>query len=182
MNQSTKQSTNRRTNHSRDRRIMLIYARAENGTIGKDGALPWHLPADLKHFKALTMGTDGSGLPMVMGRKTFESLPGLLPDRRHIVLTRRELWNSTGSEVARSPAQALALAGPGDIAIIGGAAIFDVFEPLADRMEVTQIHAAYPGDVFMPDPGDAWQVSSREDHPAQGGRPAYSFLRYERAS
>ena len=72
--------------------LFLIYARAANGCIGKDGALPWHLPADLKRFKALTMGK-----PMIMGRKTFESLPGPLPGRRHIVLTRRERWDSTGS-------------------------------------------------------------------------------------
>lgn len=69
--------------------IVLIYARAANGAIGKDGDLPWRLPADLKRFKALTMGPKGTGLPMVMGRKTFESLPGLLPGRRHIVLSQR---------------------------------------------------------------------------------------------
>ena len=84
--------------------LFLIYARAANGCIGRDGALPWHLPADLKRFKALTMGK-----PMIMGRKTFESLPGLLPGRRHIVLTRRERWDSTGAELARDVNQAFEL-------------------------------------------------------------------------
>ena len=167
------------------RQIFLIYARAANGTIGKDGALPWHLPADLRHFKRMTMGADGQGLPMIMGRKTFEGLPGLLPDRRHIVLTRRERWDSEGCEVVRSAADALALAGNGDIAVIGGAAIFDVFEPLADRIELTQVHADFSGDTFMPEPGPQWQITARDDHPgsqgADGGKPAYSFITYERA-
>ena len=90
--------------------LFLIYARAANGCIGKDGALPWHLPADLKRFKALTMGK-----PMIMGRKTFESLPGLLPGRRHIVLTRRERWDTSGAEIARSVEEALALGGEGEL-------------------------------------------------------------------
>ncbi|MGB7409458.1 MAG: dihydrofolate reductase [Pontixanthobacter sp.] len=160
--------------------IFLAYARAANGAIGKGGTLPWHLPADLKHFKALTMGDDNTGLPMIMGRKTFESLPGLLPKRRHIVLTRRERWDSTGAEVARSSQEALTIAGGGDIAIIGGAAIFDVFMPLADRIELTQIHADYEGDTFMRPPGPAWTVTARDDHAAEGNRPAFSFLTYRR--
>ena len=159
--------------------VVLIYARAQNGAIGKDGRLPWHLPADLKRFKALTMGK-----PMVMGRKTFESLPGLLPGRRHIVLTRREQWDSVGAEVAPSVEEALALAredDPQEIAVIGGAAIYDVFMEVADRIELTQIHAEYDGDTFMSAPGAGWEVAYREEHPAQGGFPAYSFLTYERA-
>lgn len=116
--------------------LFLIYARAANGAIGKEGRLPWHLPADLKRFKALTMGEDKQGRPMIMGRKTFESLPGRLPGRRHIVLTRRERWDSTGAEVVRSVEEALATTGDGDIAVIGGAAIFDVFMPLAAKVEL----------------------------------------------
>ena len=106
-------------------KLFLIYARAANGCIGRDGALPWHLPADLKRFKALTMGK-----PMIMGRKTFESLPGLLPGRRHIVLTRRERGDSTGAELARDVNQAFDLASntAEPAAVIGGAAIFDVAE------------------------------------------------------
>ena len=159
--------------------IVLIYARAANGAIGHRGTLPWHLPADLKHFKALTIGK-----PMIMGRLTFESLPGLLPGRRHIVLTRRERWDATGAEQARSVEEALALAAKdndsGVITVVGGAAIYDVFRPLAHRIEVTEIHEEYPGDTFMKPLGSEWQVSAREDHPAEGERPAYSFVTYLR--
>ena len=157
--------------------LFLIYARAANGAIGKEGRLPWHLPADLKRFKALTMGS-----PMIMGRKTFESLPGLLPGRRHIVLTRKERWDSTGAEIARSVDEALDLARSTDenIAVIGGAAIFDVFMPLADRVELTEIHREFDGDVFMPPLGPEWEVTAREDFEAEGDRPPYSFLTYTR--
>ena len=156
--------------------LFLIYARAANGAIGKDGALPWHLPADLKRFKALTMDK-----PMIMGRKTFESLPGLLPGRRHIVLTRKERWDSTGAEVVSSVDEAIAVAGEGEVAVIGGAAIFDVFAPLADRIELTEIHEEFEGDVFMPPLGPQWEVAGREDFEADGDKPAYSFLTYTRA-
>ena len=159
-------------------KLFLIYARAANGCIGRDGALPWHLPADLKRFKALTMGK-----PMIMGRKTFESLPGPLPGRRHIVLTRRERWDSTGSELARDVNQAFDLASntAEQAAVIGGAAIFDVFMPLADRIELTDIHADFEGDTFMPAPGPEWREIAREDHAAEGDAPAYSFVTLERA-
>lgn len=160
--------------------IFLIYARAANGAIGKDGTLPWHLPADLRHFKALTMGPDGKGRPMIMGRKTFESLPGMLPGRRHIVLTRRERWDSGEAEIARSVEEALALAGEGEIAIIGGAAIFDVFQSVAARVELTEIHREFSGDTFMPPLGSEWKESARQDHPADSGHPAYSFVTLER--
>ena len=160
--------------------IILIYARAANGVIGKDGTLPWHLPADLKRFKALTMGK-----PMIMGRKTFESLPGILPGRRHIVLTRRESWECEGGEIAHSVDEALAMARESEeaseVAIIGGAAIYDVFLPLADRVEITEIHADYEGDTLMPRLGSEWEVAARKDHPADGDVPAYSFVTLERA-
>nr|WP_298898154.1 dihydrofolate reductase [uncultured Altererythrobacter sp.] len=159
--------------------LFLIYARAANGTIGKDNTLPWHLPADLKRFKALTMNK-----PMVMGRKTFESLPGLLPGRRHIVLTRRESWDATGAEVARNVEQALAMArdgnDSGEIAVVGGAAIYDVFRPLAERIELTQIHAEFDGDTFMKPIGSDWEVTAREDFPVDEDLPAYSFVTYHR--
>lgn len=157
--------------------IVLIYARAANGVIGKDGDLPWRLPADLKHFKALTMG-----LPMIMGRKTFDSLPGLLPGRRHIVLTRDAGWNAEGAETAASLDEALALAGEGTVAIIGGSAVFEAFLPRADRVELTQIHADYEGDTFMPELGPEWQETAREDHAAEGPYPAFSFLTYRKAA
>ncbi len=151
--------------------VFAIYARAANGVIGKDGTLPWHLPADLKHFKALTMGPDKQGLPMIMGRKTFESLPGRLPGRRHIVLTRRERWDSEGAEVVHSAAEALAAAGTGQVAVIGGAAIFDVFLPLVSRAEVTQIHEEFAGDIIMPPLGAQWDIAAREDFEADGEPP-----------
>ena len=159
--------------------IVLIYARAANGAIGHEGGLPWRLPADLKHFKALTMGK-----PMVMGRKTFDSLPGLLPGRRHIVLTRGESLGD-GAELAGSVADALALAATdnasGEIAVIGGAAIYDLFLPMAHRIELTQIHANYEGDTFMDEPGRDWVLTAREDHAAQGEHPAFSFLTFRKA-
>ena len=161
--------------------IVLIYARAANGAIGNEGDLPWRLPADLKRFKALTMHK-----PMVMGRKTFESLPGLLPGRRHIVLSRQDSFAAHGVEMAGSVEEALALAAEGDdsgeVAIIGGAAIFDVFMPLAHRIELTQIHADYHGDTFMAEPGQDWVLTAREDHAADGPYPAFSFLTYRKAA
>ncbi len=155
--------------------LFLIYARAANGAIGLNGALPWHLPADLKHFKALTMGK-----PMIMGRRTFDSFPSPLPGRRHIVLTRDRDWQAAGAEVVYSAQEALVLAGDGDVAVIGGAEIFAIFQPLANRIELTQVHRDYPGDVFMPETGPEWVEVARADHPAEGERPAYSFITMER--
>ena len=156
--------------------IVLIYARAANGAIGNEGDLPWRLPADLKRFKALTMGK-----PMVMGRKTFESLPGLLPGRRHIVLTHDARWQAAGAEVAHTPEAALGLAGKGTIAVIGGAVVFELFLPMAARVELTQIHADYEGDTFMPPLGPEWHEVAREDHAADGDHPAFTFLTCRRS-
>ncbi|WP_093331761.1 dihydrofolate reductase [Sphingomonas rubra] len=147
--------------------ISFHLARADNGVIGVDGRLPWHLPADLRRFKAQTLGR-----PMVMGRKTFDSFPAPLPGRRHIVLTRSTDWEAEGAEVAHTPAEALALAGD-DVAVIGGAEIFALFEP--DRVELTEVHCSPLGDAVVP-PFDAWNEAFREDHPAEGDRPAYSFV------
>ncbi|MCH4151363.1 MAG: dihydrofolate reductase [Sphingobium sp.] len=157
--------------------IVLILARADNGVIGHEGRLPWHLPADLRHFKALTQGT-----PMVMGRKTFESLPGLLEGRRHIVLTRDTAWQEDGAEVAHSVEDALHLANAPHISIIGGAEIYAQFLPHADRIELTLVHIAAEGDthIDLPDPA-IWIETAREDHPAENTRPAYSFVTLRRA-
>jgi len=159
--------------------ITLIYARAANGVIGKDGDLPWRLPADLKHFKALTMGT-----PMIMGRKTFESLPGLLPGRQHIVLTRRTDWQPKGADVAATLEEALALAAAdnesGNVSIVGGAAIYDLFMPLANAVELTQIHADYDGDTVMSAPDGNWVEVARDNHAADGDKPAFAFVTYAR--
>ncbi|WP_066799273.1 dihydrofolate reductase [Sphingomonas soli] len=156
-------------------RIIFHLARADNGVIGRDGQLPWHLPADLKRFKAQTMGK-----PMVMGRKTFESFPSPLPGRRHIVLTRDARWQAEGAEVAHTPQEALALAGDGDIAVIGGAEIFALFLPVADRIELTEVHGEHTGDATVPPFGLAWREVAREDFASEAGRPAYSFVTLER--
>jgi dihydrofolate reductase len=154
------------------RELLLVVARADNGVIGRDGKLPWHLPADLKRFKALTLGA-----PMIMGRKTFDSLPGLLPGRRHIVLTRDPDWQASGAEVVHAAEEALSRAGPGRVSVIGGAELFALFAGLANRVELTEVHAEVEGDVIMPafDRAD-WREQAREDHAAADGRPAYSFI------
>jgi len=154
--------------------ITFYLARAKNGVIGVDGKLPWHLPADLKRFKALTMGK-----PMVMGRKTFESFPSPLSGRRHIVLTRDRAWSAPGAEVAHTPGDALALAG-GDIAVIGGAEVFALFLDRADRIELTEVDCTPGGDAIVPDFGREWRELARDDHAAEGDRPAYSFVTLER--
>lgn len=151
--------------------LFLIYARADNGVIGRDNALPWRLPADLRRFKALTMGR-----PMIMGRKTFESLPGLLPGRRHIVLTRDPAWKGEGAEVAASVDEALALAGDGDVAVVGGAEIYRLFLPLAERVELTEIHGDFEGDTTMAPLGTDWAEAAREEHPVHDDRPAHAFV------
>ena len=157
--------------------ITLIVARATNGVIGRDGTLPWRIPADLKRFKALTMGS-----VMIMGRRTFDSLPGLLPGRRHIVLTRDRNWSARGAEVVHSVDEALALAGEEPVSVIGGAEIFALFLPLADRFELTEVSGEIAGDTRMPDPrsGGGWREVAREDHAADGDAPAFAFITLER--
>jgi dihydrofolate reductase len=158
--------------------ITLVVARAQNGVIGREGKLPWHIPADLKRFKALTMGS-----AMVMGRKTFESLPGLLPGRRHIVLTRDRYWSAEGAEVAHRVEEALDLAGGERISVIGGAEVFATFLPHADRIELTDVLADVPGDTILRDPRESgeWKESWSEQHAAEDGRPAFRFVTLERA-
>lgn len=158
------------------REIALIVARADNGAIGRGGKLPWRLPADLGRFKALTMGR-----PMIMGRKTFESLGRPLPGRRHIVLTRAANWSHDGAEVARNADDALEMAGEGRIWVIGGAEVFAAYLPLATRIELTEVHAEVAGDTFMPAPGPEWREVARADHPAEGGRPAFSFVTLQKS-
>jgi dihydrofolate reductase len=143
--------------------IVIVVARARNGTIGKDNSLPWHIPADLKRFKALTMGS-----AMVMGRRTFESLPGLLPGRR---------------EIAHDIEEALGIAGDSPLSVIGGAEIFAQFLPLATRIELTEVLADYVGETAMPDPrrSGAWLETHREEHPAEDSRPPFRFITLKRA-
>ncbi len=158
--------------------ITIVVARAQNGVIGRDGTLPWHIPADLKRFKALTMGS-----AMIMGRKTFDSLPGLLPGRRHIVLTRDRSWSVAGAEVAHNVESALAFAAGEPVSVIGGADIFALFLPLAQRIELTEVLADVDGDTVLGDlrGGGRWTEIFREDHPSEDGRPPFRFLTLERA-
>jgi dihydrofolate reductase len=158
-------------------RITLVVARATNGVIGRDGDLPWRISADLKHFKRLTTGT-----AMIMGRRTFDSLPRLLPGRRHIVLTRDRSWSAEGAEVVHSVDEALALAGEEPVSIIGGAEIFELFLPLADRVEVTDVLADIAGDTILADPRESgeWRETARKEHAAEGDTPAFAFVTLDR--
>ena len=151
--------------------LFLVAAVAANGTIGAGGTMPWHIPADLKRFKALTLGH-----PMVMGRKTFDSLPGLLLGRRHIVITRDRHWQAEGAEVAHGLDEALALANAAQVAVIGGAEIYALALPAATRLELTEVRAEIPGDTHMPALGLGWRETFREEHPPEQGRPGFAWV------
>ncbi len=154
------------------REVFLVAAVAANGVIGADGAMPWHIPADLRHFKSLTMGQNGLGCPMVMGRKTFDSLPGLLPGRRHIVLTRDRAWRAEGAEAVHSLAEALHLANAPHIAVIGGAEIYAQALPLASRIELTEVKAEFPATPACRRWGRAGaRRSARSTPPSTAARP-----------
>jgi dihydrofolate reductase len=158
-------------------RVELIVARADNGVIGHQGRLPWHLPADLRQFKITTMGA-----PMIMGRKTFDSLPGLLPGREHIVVTRDPDWQAEGVKVAHSRDEALALAaGAERVSVIGGAEIYREFMPLAERIHLTEVHLAPEGDTFFPQLNSRdWNVARGRREEAMGEAPAHTFVLMER--
>ena len=157
--------------------ITLILARAANGVIGADGKMAWHLPADLRRFKQITMGR-----PMIMGRKTFDSLPAVLEGRRHIVLTRDPEWQDEGAEPVATIEEALKLANAPHVMVICGAEIYRLFLPIADRIELTEVALEPKGDAVIDYPAAAWREVAREDHPADdAGRPAYSFVTLTRA-
>ena len=157
-------------------RINLIYARAANGVIGHNNAMPWHLPEDLAHFKKLTLGS-----PVIMGRKTWDSLPPKfrpLPGRLNVVITRQANWRAAGAQTAGSLQDALALCpAASDVWIIGGAQIYAQAEPLASRIEVTHIDKDFVGDAFAPTLGPQWQQGQREDHTSASGLD-FSFITY----
>ncbi|KAF0811674.1 Dihydrofolate reductase type 3 [Andreprevotia sp. IGB-42] len=155
--------------------IALISAIASNGVIGIDNKMPWHVPEDLKRFKALTMGA-----PMLMGRKTFESLPGLLPGRRHLVISRNAGWQAPGAEVFASIDAALAACEGAQTAfVIGGGEIYRQTLPMADTLYLTEVALAPVGDATFPDIGDGWHESAREAHTSTNGT-GYSFVTYQR--
>jgi len=150
--------------------IVFHLARADNGVIGDDGRIPWRIRGEQARFKAMTMGR-----PMVMGRRTFESFPAPLPGRRHVVLTRDRDWRGEGAEIVHSVEEALGIAGTGEVAVIGGAEIFAAFLPLADRIELTEVHCSPPGDAVVPR-FDGWREAAREERAAEGDQPAYAFV------
>jgi dihydrofolate reductase len=151
--------------------ITLIVAVADNGVIGRGNALPWQLPEDLKRFKRITMGK-----PIVMGRKTFESIGKPLPGRQNIVVTRDANYQRDGVTVVHDAEGALLAAGAVDeIMIIGGSDLFRLFLPRATRAHVTRVHGGVAGDVFWPALSDEeWRVVGREDFAADE-RHAYSM-------
>lgn len=157
--------------------ISMIVAMAENRAIGRDNQLPWHLPADLKHFKAVTMGK-----PMLMGRKTFESIGRPLPGRRTIVITRDAAWRAEGVETAPSIDAALEMASTAEeVMIVGGAQIYAQAIEKADRLYVTEVATAADGDAFFPEIDTAiWFEVARDSHAAEGAGPAYAFVTYQR--
>ncbi|MCJ7839178.1 MAG: dihydrofolate reductase [Burkholderiales bacterium] len=159
-------------------RICLIAALAANRVIGNNNKLPWHLPADLKRFKSLTMGH-----PLVMGRKTFESIGRPLPGRRNLVVTRNHGYSAPGCEIVHSLDEALeACRGTTTIFIIGGAQLYRESLPRAHRLEFTEIHAEFAGDAVFPEYSRAeWREVARETHRAEAGVDFdYDFVRYER--
>jgi dihydrofolate reductase len=157
-------------------RVSLIAAVAANGVIGRDGRMPWHLPEDLKRFKALTMGH-----AIVMGRKTFDSIGRLLPGRRTIIVTRQRNYRVEGAEVVHSVDDAIALArGDDEIFVIGGGEIYVQALPRATRLHMTEIDTAVEGDVrFPPIQKAQWHEVDRESRRSEDGTP-FAFVTYER--
>ena len=165
-------------------RLAIIVAAAENGVIGRDNALPWHLTEDLRYFKRMTMGK-----PIIMGRKTYESIGKPLPGRANIVITRNRAFKAEGVQVTGSLDEALSLSadvalidGAEEVLVIGGAEIYRAAIPRADRLYVTEVHASVEGDALLPEiDWNQWRELSRERHLAAGSNPYdYSFVVYER--
>jgi len=166
-------------------RLAVIVAATDNGVIGRNNALPWHLPQDLRYFKRVTMGK-----PIVMGRKTFESIGRPLPGRTNIVITRNPDFTAEGVRVVASLDEALRLGeeialidGAQELVVIGGAEIYKASIPRADRLYITEVHASIQGDAFLPEIEWAcWREVGREHHGASDANPyEYSFVVYNRA-
>jgi dihydrofolate reductase len=166
-------------------RLAIIVAVADNGVIGKDNALPWKLPDDMRHFKQVTMGK-----PIIMGRKTFESIGKALPGRTNIVITRNGAFTAEGvrcvsslEEALQVAAQTVSMEPAEEAVVIGGSEIYQAALPLADRLYITEVHANVEGDTVLPRvEWDDWREVRRERHVAQTPNPYdYSFVFYERA-
>ena len=157
-------------------RVYLVAAVAANGIIGANGKLPWHIPEELKHFKKLTLGH-----PVIMGRRTWESLKGPLPQRENIVVTRQAGYDAPGAAVANSLDGALALCIGEPVAfVIGGTRLFEEAMPIAAGMVLTEIQGDYPGDTRFPRwDRSQWKETQREAHTAASG-VRFDFVLYER--
>ena len=150
--------------------ITVLAAVGANNVIGRNGDMPWHLPQDLAHFKATTMGHT-----MVMGRKTYDSIGRALPGRRTIVITSQQGWHAASVEVAHSLAEALTLAGPTEVFVIGGGEVYRQAMPFADQMMLTEVEQSPEGDVRFPTIEPAhWRETAREGH------EGFAFVTYER--
>lgn len=156
--------------------LHLIFAKARNGVIGKDNALPWHLPEDMAHFKRLTMGC-----PVIMGRKTWDSLPARfrpLPGRTNVVVTRQAAWSENGAQPSLSLDSALSFCEQFEhVWVIGGAELYALALPYAHTAEVTEIDADFEGDAYAPQFGPQWLESARETHTSSQGWN-FSFVSY----
>lgn len=160
--------------------VSIVAAISENRVIGRDNRLPWRLPADLAHFKGLTLDK-----PIVMGRRTWESLPELLPRRTHIVVTRDRSYQAPGCILVGSPQEAIATAGAApELMVVGGAGLYRHMLPLTQRMYLTLVAATVEGDVFFPDWDPAsWREVSREERPHDArNRYDLTFVPLERTS
>jgi len=157
-------------------RLTLVVAYSDNRTIGRDNTLPWKLPGDLAHFKRTTLGS-----PIIMGRKTWESLGRPLPGRLNVVVSRNAQYAAQGAVVVATLADAVRACGDvADVYVIGGAQIYGQAIPLAQRLIATEVHAQVDGDAFFPElPTGQWHEVSREPQPAENGY-AYDFVVYER--
>lgn len=157
--------------------LVIVVAVAENGVIGRKQLLPWRIPGDLKHFKAVTMGK-----PLVMGRKTYESIGKPLPGRTNLVLTRDKDWSAEGIVVAHSLEEVLRLAnedakktGAIEIAVIGGSTLFKEILPTAAKIELTEVHASPEGDVYFPQYDRGAFRETRRERPMQGEKDEYAY-------
>jgi dihydrofolate reductase len=162
----------------------LIVAMSENQVIGRNNQLPWYLPNDLKYFKQVTMGK-----PIIMGRKTFDSIGKPLPGRKNVVVTRNKEWQFEGVTSVTSLEQAFtsaeadaALNGEDEVLVIGGSQLYEKALEYMDRLYLTEVHAQIEGDAYFPDVDwREWQEVGREDFKAEGPNPYdYSFVVYDR--
>ncbi len=160
--------------------IALIAAQAENRVIGLNNQMPWHLPEDLQYFKKVTLGK-----PVIMGRKTFESIGRPLPGRTNIVVTRQADWAAEGVEVAANLDCAFSMAAeqqPDELMVIGGAQIYAETLPHAARIYLTQIHKSFDGDAWFPELGEEWQQATCQKGHSEKQDLGYSFLTFERVT